>query len=293
MARRFAVAVAIMTTLLLVVAAPSWAHHKAGHSGGAGKPAHAGSGSSGSKASGGGSSTGSGYTEDNDTNDNGTPNNVSDAGDNAHPSGKDKSVENGNSGNQGNSSSDPDDDGRGPDRSNGGADKPNGPGGVDLADQDGNNGCGNDDDFEDDNEGWCGKPKDKPAKDKKTAGEEVAEDDVRNDDKVAGDDVVCDKDVEMGNDVECGPRVDGDDEVLGSSIVDADLEGTDYTRVLGGELTRESPGAVDQPLARAATEAEEEGSALPFTGAELVNYVLLALGLVATGILLWRVRTSH
>jgi hypothetical protein len=102
------------------------------------------------------------YTEDKDTND-GTANNVPDEGDNAHPSGKDRSVEHGGSGNQGNSESDPDDNGKGPDRSNGGADKPNGPGGVDLADQDGNNGCGNDDDFEDDNEGWCGH---KPKKDK-------------------------------------------------------------------------------------------------------------------------------
>ena len=67
----------------------------------------------------------------------------------------DRSVENGGSGNQGNAQSDPDDDGNGPDRSNGGADKPGGPGGDDLADQDGNNGCGNDDDFEDDNEGHC------------------------------------------------------------------------------------------------------------------------------------------
>jgi hypothetical protein len=90
------------------------------------------------------------WTEDNDTNDGGTPNNVADAGDNAHPSGKDRSVENGNSGNQGKSQSDPDG------NSNGGPDKPNGSGGVDKADQDGNNGCGNDDDFEDDNNGNCG-----------------------------------------------------------------------------------------------------------------------------------------
>lgn len=96
-------------------------------------------------------------TEDNDTNDN-TRNNVADDGDNAHPSGKDRSVEHGGSGNQGKASHDPDDDGHGPDRSNGGADHPGADGGVDLADQDGNNGCGNDDDFEDDNEGWCGKP---------------------------------------------------------------------------------------------------------------------------------------
>ena len=99
-------------------------------------------------------------TEDTDTNDGGTPNNVVDDGDNAHPSGKDRSVENGGSGNQGWAQSDPDDDGRGPDRTNGGADKPDGPGGDDLADQDGNNGCGNDDDFEDDNEGWCRRDRD-------------------------------------------------------------------------------------------------------------------------------------
>ena len=103
------------------------------------------------------------YTEDNDTNDGGTANNVPDS-QNDHPSGKDRSVENGKSGNQGKAESDPDDDGRGPERSNGGPDKPNGAGGVDEADQDGNNGCGNDDDFEDDNEGWCGpKPAETPA----------------------------------------------------------------------------------------------------------------------------------
>jgi hypothetical protein len=94
--------------------------------------------------------TSTGYTEDNDTNDGGTPNNVADADDNRHPSGKDRSVEAGGSGTQGKSSSDPDG------TTNGGADKPNGPGGIDKADQDGNNGCGNDDDFEDDNNGNCG-----------------------------------------------------------------------------------------------------------------------------------------
>lgn len=100
-------------------------------------------------------------TEDNDHD--GVPNNIPDSGDNAHPSGKDRSVEHGKSGNQGNAQSDPDDDGRGPDRSNGGIDQPGGTGGVDKVDQDGNNGCGNDDDFEDDNEGWCGhKPHNDP-----------------------------------------------------------------------------------------------------------------------------------
>ena len=106
------------------------------------------------------------WTEDNDTNDGGTPNNVVDHGDNRHPSGKDRSVEHGKSGNQGKATSDPDNNGKGPERHSGGADKPNGKGGLDKADQDGNNGCGNDDDFEDDNEGWCGrKPKSaKPTK---------------------------------------------------------------------------------------------------------------------------------
>lgn len=77
--------------------------------------------------------------------------------DNQHPSGKDRHCESGGSGTQGKAKSDPDDDGRGPDRTNGGMDQAGGSGGADHADQDGNNGCGNDDDFEDDNEGWCGK----------------------------------------------------------------------------------------------------------------------------------------
>lgn len=69
--------------------------------------------------------------------------------DNRHPSGRDKHCEAGRSGVQGHSNSDPD----GP--ANGGVDKPGGSGGRDLLDQDGNNGCGNDDDFEDDNNGRC------------------------------------------------------------------------------------------------------------------------------------------
>lgn len=94
-------------------------------------------------------------TENNDTNDNGTLNNVVDNGDNLHPSGKDRSVELGKSDSQGKARSDPDDNGRGPNRSNGGPDKPGGSGGIDKI-QDGNNGCDKLD-REDDNEGWCGK----------------------------------------------------------------------------------------------------------------------------------------
>lgn len=61
-----------------------------------------------------------------------------------HPSGKPgKGLEEpGRSGTQGRSDSDPDG------QTNGGADKPGCEGGFDLHDQDGNNGCGNDHDFE-------------------------------------------------------------------------------------------------------------------------------------------------
>jgi hypothetical protein len=86
--------------------------------------------------------------------------------DNQHPSGNDRSEEPGGSGNQGKSESAPDDN-VGPMRNECGAstasdprggctDKPGGSGGIDLHDQDGNNGCGNDDDFDDDNNGHCG-----------------------------------------------------------------------------------------------------------------------------------------
>ena len=162
--------------------------------------------------------SGTAYTEDDDTND-GEANNVEDDDDNAHPSGKDRSTENGGSGNQGNSESDPDDDGRGPDRSNGGPDKPNGSGGVDLADQDGNNGCGNDDDFEDDNEGWCGKP---PKDDE----DDVEADEVCKDHWMESNSKKCDKpdDVcEKNENMPAGHEKDCDeDEVEGDKVCEED-----------------------------------------------------------------------
>jgi hypothetical protein len=72
-----------------------------------------------------------------------------------HPSGRDRHCEPGGSGTQGKARSEPDADGRGPDRNDRGTDKPGHDGGLYPEDQDGNNGCGNDHDFEDDNEGWC------------------------------------------------------------------------------------------------------------------------------------------
>ena len=193
-------AVMLMAALLAIFlgATPAFAAHKDGHTKGT-KADKTTASAKGDKAD-------SGYTEDNDTNDGNTANNVEDEGDNAHPSGKDRSTENGGSGNQGNSGSDPDDDGRGPDRSNGGPDKPNGSGGVDLADQDGNNGCGNDDDFEDDNEGWCGKPADKGKPDTVKANDNKPCDadatmpgtqKCEEEDEVAAEEIPCDADATM------------------------------------------------------------------------------------------------
>jgi hypothetical protein len=115
------------------------AHHKADHAGG---PPAAGA-------------TSAVVTEDDDPD--GVPNTPDPLGDtdNRHPSGNDKHAEAGASGNQGKAASEPDANGHGPERDAAGLDQPAGPGGLDVLDQDGNNGCGNDDDFEDDNEGLC------------------------------------------------------------------------------------------------------------------------------------------
>lgn len=67
-----------------------------------------------------------------------------------HPSGNDRLVEHGGSGTQGKAHADPDG------LYNRGIDQFGHPGGLYLVDQDGNNGCGNDQDFEDDNNGNCG-----------------------------------------------------------------------------------------------------------------------------------------
>ena len=236
---------------------------------------------------------GSGYTEDNDSNDNGTMNNVSDDGDNAHPSGKDKSVEHGKSGNQGNSASDPDGD------SNGGADKPNGPGGTDKADQDGNNGCGNDDDFEDDNNGNCG-PKDKTkpcvphgksegkgkahAKGKGHKDCDEGSTTTNEDDVVEGDSLTedCPEDDAMASGDSDGCEDDDaeeDDEVLGG-IIGGGPDGED-DEVLGDTLTNdEAAAAADR----------EAGAALPFTGAAILTIVALGVGLLATGALVMHSR---
>ena len=131
---------------------------------------------------------------------------TADEGDNQHPSGKDRSVENSPSSNpnQGKAESNPDDS-RGPRRSEGVAgedDKPNAGGGEDPADQDGNNGCGNDDDFDDDNNGWCGKPVDDEV-DSDDEGPCDKDNDMSNGvQKCEDEEPPCDKDNDMSNGVQ-------------------------------------------------------------------------------------------
>jgi len=212
--RRHIFAVGALALALVLATAPAGAHHKSGHDGGRGK----------AKAE--------------------------KAPDAAHPSGKDRSVEPGGSGTQGRSESDPDDDGHGPDRSNGGPDKPGGSGGVDLSDQDGNNGCGNDDDFEDDNEGWCGKP---------TAQEATTTEGV----------------VSAAQPTRKRPALAGRGAARGESSERPDATGVGAPRseVLGSRMVRGQAGA-----------------SLPFTGADVMMLALGGLALMAGGVFLLRVR---
>jgi hypothetical protein len=209
-------------------------------------------------------------TEDTDTNDGGTANNVVDAGDNEHPSGNDRSVENGGSGNQGNATSEPDQNGSGPERDNGGLDQPGGPGGADLADQDGNNGCGNDDDFEDDNEGLCG-GKPAPA----TTVPPV---------------VVTPGTVTPG----VTPAT-----VTPGSVLSAEVEAAAPsvpTQVLGVTLERPAATAMVAPAAAAAVRSATEvrGATLARTGFGTGALVVLAIGLLLAGFsMVRRSKGSH
>jgi len=179
--------------------------------------------------------------------------------DNAHPSGKDRETNNGpEDDTQGHSESNPDNDGHGPERNScegSGvdecADKAGGDGGVDTDDQDGNNGCGNDDDFEDDKEGWCGKP-------------ETSVDTEEVPDIGAG-----------GGGAEIGGIV----LQRFPSMPSAELP----TQVLGVTLNQA------QLAAGAQVEAAQAG-VLPFTGGPIAGVILLGLGLIIGGAMLHRAR---
>ena len=282
-----AVLLAIFALFVFQVS-PAFAHHKDAHKGGGSvQQADHEASSQGSRDGDGDadSDSSTAYTEDNDTNDGGTPNNVADEGDNRHPSGKDKSVENGGSGTQGKSESNPDDS-KGPMRYEGelGDDKANGPGGTDLADQDGNNGCGNDDDFDDDNNGWCGKPTDT---DTDVEGEVVVCVDVDSmpDGKVCDEGSDSDVDVDIDDDDVLGTDDDNaesdEDDVLGT-----DAE-TDEDDVLGTLIHRAVVAGGPSTVA-AAVEAAAPGGVLPFTGASLVPLAIAGLSMIGTGAALAR-----
>ena len=224
-----------LMAVVLALAAPALAGHQPNHAGTPGGIAA--------------------ITENNDSD--GVPNNISDEGDNQHPSGKDRSIESGGSGDQGQSASTPDQNGRGPERDNGGTDKPNGSGGADIIDQDRNNGCGNDDDFDDDNEGLCGKVKGKPGEDDETPPFGVAAGQTQGSQPAAG--------AAVGGVVVGQPGALPSGQVLGEVIVQG---------VSGGNVL-------------AATEGRDsQAGALATTGAGFFAVFLLAVGLILAGTVL-------
>jgi hypothetical protein len=237
MARRSTILVvlAALFALGLMVAAPAAvAHHREKHDNGKASA----SGGGGSDHDGDADNGSTVTTEDNDAD---GVSNAGDTNESHHPSGKDRFLEKGGSGNQGKSESDPDDnvgpmrreeppcddDPRGADKC---TDKPGGSGGHDTLDQDGNNGCGNDQDFDDDNNGWCGKPP-----------------------------PCCEE--EGGNEV------------------------TERPEVLGALIHKRQPAAV-------AETRQARGGVLPFTGAGLAGFVVVALAMITSGGALLRMKRS-
>ena len=205
--------------------------------------------------------------------------------DNQHPSGKDRSGESGGSGNQGKSESNPDDS-KGPMRYEGGLgdDKPGGPGGTDRDDQDGNNGCGNDDDFDDDNNGWCGK-KPENTKPVKTcpAGSDNAGDvmtDIKDcnedEDEVEAEVITgpCDADGNMANGVQAC------DNTVQPSKPKIENE------VLADVITNPAQPEVDSPEVAAERASMLPAAVLPFTGGTVLPLLAVALGLIATGLMI-------
>ena len=240
-----------VVALLAFAISPALAHHKDGHDGGPPREQGAQNDESDTSAQG---KDDDGIPDDND--------------DNRHPSGKDRETNDGPTDDVqgGDQTSNPDNDGHGPerhsckgtseDRVGGCADKPGGTGGVDQEDQDWNNGCGNDDDFEDDNEGLC-------------LGQKPGEDDVLG--SVIADSVEDDKTCPeiMGSRRAC----EENDDVLGRTD-EAAPDAVLGTRFFAAPTVAARPQAVA---------AAAEGAALPFTGAPLIPAALVGLGLIATG----------
>lgn len=239
---------AAVLAIAILTALPASAHHKDGHEQGQGKKAAS-----------------EEVTEDNDFD--GQPNSYS-GGESQHPSGKDRHIEPGGSGNQGKSPSHPDDS-KGPQRfeEEQGADKPqsttNG-GGTNVYDQDGNNGCGNDQDFDDDNNGWCGRnPK------KGGVSQTKPKDEVKANPPI----VVTEPKLDVLPTLPTLPAPE--DEVAGELLTQPALPSAAV-----------QASSVEAPAARASV----AGAVLPFTGAGITTFLLMGLGLVTLGGALLKLR---
>lgn len=322
---------AILAALLAIWAPAALAHHKDDHEQG-GKAASERSEGSGSDSSDhdgdADSDSNTSYTEDNDDDgaddrDNSGQSTATGGEDeypnaSQHPSGKDRYEEGGRSGNQGNSESDPDDDGRGPERCEPesarttgdgtcGPDKPNGTGGSDVYDQDGNNGCGNDQDFDDDNEGWCGKPTKVKASNDHVCDADANMPGTQKCEEIKGEVIVktptkpCDADATMPGVQKC----EKPDDVLGGVITKPGQGGKAVVpeiatnpstpavdSVLGVRVSAAAQPAGVAPAAVAAAPAAQ-GAVLPFTGtSDLLPLVAVALMSIAAGALSLRGRLS-
>ena len=260
-------ALIVMLMTMLALTTPASAHHKEGHDKGNSSSKsgdHDGDADS-------DSSTNKNESNDGDARDATDPN--ADEGDNAHPSGKDRSRESGGSGNQGKSESDPDG------NENGGPDKPGGSGGVDKDDQDGNNGCGNDDDFEDDNNGNCGGKK-KERSSVKVKGKGIDKGDRKGKDKTSKD-----RDVVLGDDVSKPPAEAPIVPEALPDVLSLAASAGPAADVLGARVRR-----ADRVAPAAVRGVRVRGRALPFTGSDLGIFILIALGLVVSGVMLRKVR---
>ena len=274
---------------LLAWSMPALAHHKDDHEQGGRPAAEEEADSSGSEDD--------GSTKTNENSDDATDDND----DNAHPSGKDRETNNGPTDDVqgGDQTSNPDNDGHGPERNSckgtsedrvgGCADKPGGTGGVDQEDQDWNNGCGNDDDFEDDNEGNCGGKRKTVVESKKLcpAGSLKAGQEMKNLEDCYQDDVVQGSTQEL-----CPATTDR------AGLPMDELKDCDRDDVLGGVIKNAATPAGDDVLgtrftaaprvAAAAEVAAAPAGVLPFTGTGMIPFLFIGLAMIASGVLVAR-----
>ena len=298
--RSITIFAAILAALLAIWAPAALAHHKDDHTQGGGKPTSESSESETSDNDGDADSDSkTTYTEDNDSD---GVDNDEDTTASSHPSGNDKYIENGGSGNQGRSESNPDDS-KGPMRYEGalGDDKPNGPGGTDIYDQDGNNGCGNDQDFGDDNNGWCGKPTEVEAKNAHVCDADASMPGTQKCEEIKGEVIVstptkpCDADATMPGVQKCEkPDVVQGVNVAAPAEVEVETQPSTPTvdSVLGVRVNAAAQPAAVAPAAVAPAPAAR-GAVLPFTGtSDLLPLVAVGLMLIAAGAVSLRGRLS-